>query len=344
MTIRWHLVRILVGREMLRLRKNPAAIMLLGLLLALALLISASTPPPRPTGPATCWIVYWEYDPLVELLRKRLPSNLSIKIASRDDFPLNADRPVYPPGDHAIELRPQVLDADGNPHPQIAFLYSGDTEQILFPYTQWFWSITAEHLGDLAPLQIVSQPLQTTRKPRGLESTSLTDLLTPEMTASLLLFAVQFFICCHLFVSFTSQDRERGTLNALALTPAHPVEILYAKYIFHLILSLAASAAMIAILKPSSIGQPLLWGSIGLTSLGLLSVGTLICALCRTQSAAGLLMLCYLLGMGVVFVLGTRYTMVGSLRLMMFETHSMSLTYMSLKFGNRLILMTPLFW
>ena len=344
MTIRSDIMRTLIGREFLRLRKNPAAIMLLGLLLALAMLISASTPAPRPTGPATCWVVFWEDDPLVEALRERIPTSIPIELIARQDLEGTDDYLSYPPGDHAIELRPMVTDSQGIEHPHVMFRFSGETDEAMFPYTQWFWSATAEFLGELAPIQLSSQPIRKTRAPRGLESSSLSDLMTPEMTATLLLFAVQFFICCHLFVSFTSQDRERGTLNAISLTPAHPVEILYAKYIFHLLLWLEASAAMIVVLKSTSLGEPLLWGSIALTSLGLLSVGTLICALCRTQAAAGLMMLCYLLGMGVVFVLGTRYSMIGSLRRVMFETHSMSLSYLSLKVGNQLGLMSPLFW
>ncbi len=137
--------------------------------------------------------------------------------------------------------------------------------------------------------------------------------------------------CCHLLVSFTSQDRERGTLMALTLSPATSSEILTAKFIFHLGLSLECCVTIVAILQPMALLQPTLDAQLLLTSFGLMSVGTCISTFARTQAAAGLLALCYMLAGAVLFYLSTKFSAFAVLKQCVFENYSFPPLYQSLK-------------
>ncbi len=205
---------------------------------------------------------------------------------------------------------------------------------MIAPYLQWFWPATAEHFGSTAPFAATTLPITGTSRRAVLErlkQSSITDLMTEEFVAMILLIIVLFVTCCHLQVSFTSQDRERGTLTALALTPASTTELLLSRYIFHLTLGWTACAAIVGILRPAAFLHPSLWLTIALASIGLVSVGTVMASLARTQAAAGVLSLCYMLFGGVLFYLATKFSAFGSLKDASFESHSLPLLFLSLK-------------
>ena len=71
--------------------------------------------------------------------------------------------------------------------------------------------------------------------------------------------------------------------------------------------------------------------TIALASIGLVSVGTVMASLARTQSAAGVLSLCYMLFGGVIFYLATKFSAFASLKDAAFESHSLPLLFLSLK-------------
>ena len=134
-----------------------------------------------------------------------------------------------------------------------------------------------------------------------------------------------------MIVSFTSQDRERGTLIALALSPITMSELLQAKILFHLSLSAIGSAAVIAILKPAALSHASLWATLFLTGLGLCSVGMVIASLSKTQSTASLLALCYMLVGAVVFYLATQFSAFATVKMLSFEHYSFGMVYLSLQ-------------
>jgi len=205
---------------------------------------------------------------------------------------------------------------------------------VLDPFWEWFWpTITTYHAGGLR-FEQMSEPLgpqAASRRAASLEETSVADLVTSELVGTILLLIVQFFACCHLLVSFTAQDRERWTLSALVLSPAKTSEILLAKFIFHLAISVGGCVAIVAILKPIVLTQPLLWLTIFLTSVGLMCVGTCIATLTRTQASAALLALCYMLAGTVLFYLSTRFTAFRLLKQLAFESYTFPLLYATMK-------------
>lgn len=341
------MLAILVGREARRLRKNPTALLLLGLLTAISVLLSLSRPGPKPQ--MNCWVVYENSSPWTEVLRQRAAKNPRIHVVSVAEVKSLSDVRIYPPHDCAIELVEHVSNVLVAPEPDqtghveivphdptiaVRFLYPGSDPNVIAPYLQWFWPITAEHFGSTSPVETTTSPITGTSRAAVMErlkQSSITELMTEEFVATVLLIIVLFVTCCHLQVSFTSQDRERGTLTALALTPASISEMLLSRYIFHLALGWTACVVIVAILRPAAISHPSLWVTIALASIGLVGVGTVMASLARTQAAAGVLSLCYMLFGGVIFYLATKFSAFGSLKDASFESHSLPLLFLSLK-------------
>jgi len=325
MIVRPRFLKILFNREVLRLRKNPSALLLIGLLTAISLLLSLSRPAPKP--PINCWVAYSQESPWIEQLRRTAQRNKLIHIVAMSDVKSVSDWRVYPPTDCAIEILSEEKLA-------VRFLYPGNDPNVLSPFLQWFWPTTVEHFGSTPP--VTQQTLPVTGSSRGAvverrKQSSLTDLMNEEFVATILLIIVLFVTCCHLQVSFTSQDRERGTLMALALSPASPTELLVSRYLFHLALALSSSAAIIGILRPTAFGHLSMWLTIILASSGMVGVGTVIASLSRTQSAAGVLSLCYMLVGGIVFYLSTKFSAFATLKEASFESHCFPLLFLSLK-------------
>ena len=332
------IIRVLLGREILRMRKNPSALLLVGLLVALALLLAASRPKnqlQQTNRVVPCWIVYSQDGPWIADLKASLPEGLPVRIISQDKVPRSGNNFRYPAGHSAIELLPQRSSNQFH----IRYLYSGKDPNVLAPILMWFWPTTTEYFGNTPQFTQEVIPLQKTNPAADLANDSVSELMTTELVGTMLLCMVQFFTCCHLLVSFSSQDRERGTLTALALTPANTAEILIAKYIFHLTISLSASALILGILKPAALSQPVLWCVIALTGLSLMSVGTTIASLAKTQVTASFLTLCYMLVGGTVFYLGSRFSIFGYLTKATFEHYSFMLIFANMKYNFGILLL-----
>lgn len=335
------MLRVLVGREALRLRKNPSALLLLGLLTAISMLLAMSRPGPKPV--MKCWVVFAQESPWIEALRQRAANNDRIRIVPISEVNSISDWRIYPPQDCAIEILSESntlahasgFNEESQPDPfAIRFLYPGNEPNVLQPFLQWFWPATVEHFGHTPPIAAVNLPITGVSRAAVMErlkQSSLSELMNEELVATILLIVVLFVTCCHLLVSFTSQDRERGTLTALALTPASTGELLTARYIFHLALGWTACAAIVGILRPSAFGHTSLWLTLGLASTGMVGVGTVISSLARTQNAAGVLALCYMLFGGVLFYLATKFSAFGFVKSASFESHSFPLLFLSLK-------------
>ncbi|RLS35732.1 MAG: hypothetical protein DWH78_09825 [Planctomycetota bacterium] len=329
------MIRILLLRECRRLWKNPSAVMLVGLLIAISLLVATGGAEPK--SEMQCWVVYWQDSDWIEQLKMRRPEREEIHIEPASRFPRTGEHLVYPKNSCAIEIRPSGVDSDAEAASvRITYRYPGKDPNVLMPYLCWFWPASIHYFGDAPPfLQQtlpIGVPLRRAVTPlENLQDSSVADLVTTEIAATALLFVVQFFTCCHLLVSLTSQDRERGTLTALALTPVSIAEILTARCLFHLTISMGASSAVLAILQPSALVQPLLWIVLVLTSLGMMAIGTTIATLSRTQTTAGLLTLSYMLGVGVVFYLSTQFPAFDWVKLGMLERYSLPLVYLNLK-------------
>lgn len=330
--IRLSMLKILLGREFMRLKKNPSALLLLGMLAAVAVLMATSRPVDKPSKPVAenFWIIYDRETEWLKFLEEQRPEHPPIKILSRDRVTNgNAQgRIALPPGDCGLEIKHEV---EGD-HLKVRMtgLYFGPSSDILDPLMNWFWPKTVEFRERAVSFSFQAMPMGG-RRPKSLDETSLSDLVKAEVVGTVLLLIVQFFTCCHLLVSFTSQDRERGTLTALVLSPARMSEILIARFVFHLMLSMIGSIAVVAILQPIALTRPILWITLLVTSVGLMSVGTCIATLAKTQASAALLGLCYMLGGAVLFYLSSKFTAFSLLKRGSFESYAFLLIYQTLK-------------
>lgn len=345
MILRWHIIRILLAKQLLRLKKNTAAYALLGLLLAITILMAVGSKTLKAKDSVDkqvlpCFIVFETEGDWMEYLGANLKdAGLPIAIVTRDELLKPGQRVVqYPFGVSVIEVYPGGLAVD-QPH-RIRYLHSGN-EAALGPFKSWFWKHTTEFHGQTGSIkeELGVIKLPTTDKEAQEEAAnaigktpSFTDVLTPELVGTVMLFAVQFFLCCHLLVAFTSQDRERGTLLALSLSPASVLEILSAKYIFHVGLSVFFSMVVISILNPASLTHGGLWLIMILASIGYTSVGIVMASFAKTQSAAGLLTMCYMLVAGVVAYLATSYSSFDTIQKATFEHYSFTLSVIGMKY------------
>tara|TARA_R110002072_G_scaffold233795_1_gene391398 strand:+ start:81328 stop:82473 length:1146 start_codon:yes stop_codon:yes gene_type:complete len=345
--IRSAMIRILLGREFRRLRKNPSALMLIGLLSAVALLMATSRPvsnegaqsdPNSATQSAVnVWLIYDQQSQWLVHLSENLPDSPTIRIVHRDRVPIENGTWKLPPQDAAVEIvyGDEFRTSQGTAFGKVVLngRYPGRDAKVLAPFWNWFWPALTEYHTDGLRFEQSSSPLgsQAAATPASLEDTSVADLVTNELIATMLLLIVMFFACCHLLVSFTAQDRERGTLSALVLSPANTSEILLAKFLFHLLISLGGSITIVAILKPIALTQPVLWLVILLSSIGLMCVGTCIATLAKTQASAALLALCYMLGGTVLFYLSTKFTAFYFIKQLAFENYTFPLLFSTMK-------------
>ena len=334
-------IKTLVGREALRLLKNPSALMVLGLLLAFSLLLALSRNDKKPT--MLCVIGYPDKyatsgpggtpSKFVEKLTRAATNKFRIGPLSR--IPVFREQRVYPPNTCAIELLELPADDGSTTQLSVAYRYPGGKSEVLEPFLRWFWPIAVDHFGRVNVVEqaaTASRPMSSTALVmERLQSGSLSELMNAELAAAVLLLVVQFVTCCQLIVSFTSQDRERGTLTALALSPITMSELLQAKILFHLGLSVLGCGAVIAVLKPSALSHASLWATLLLTSLGLCSVGMVIASLAKTQSAASLLALCYMLVGAVVFYLASKFSAFAGVKSFAFENYSFGMVFLSLQ-------------
>jgi ABC-type transport system involved in cytochrome c biogenesis permease component len=333
----------LIEREVMRLFKNPSALMLIGLLVAFSILLVLSRNDKKST--MTCWIVCPDQalsaagdgnqQAFVRKLSAQAEQTATIRVVPFSRVPEYRRQRVYPSNTCAIELIELPASNDPASGLKVAYRHPGGKSEVLEPFLRWFWPVAVDHFGHVA----VTEQAATVSRPTSaadlvmekLQSGSVRDLMNEDLAAAILLLIIQFVTCCQLIVSFTSQDRERGTLTALALSPITMTELLQAKILFHIGLSAIGSAAVIAVLKPAALTHASLWVTLLLTGLGLSCVGMVIASLTKTQSSASLLSLCYMLVGAVVFYLATRFSAFAAVKSLSFENYSFGMVYLSLQ-------------
>lgn len=346
--IRPRMIRILFGRELKRLKKNPSALMLIGLLAAIALLAAFSGPTIGNAGAESATlkvlVVYDEYTPTVKSLIASRPKQdfQNIKFVNRQHV-ARGNRLIAPDDFCVVELCNKQDEAERT---TVIAHYVGMDPNVLNSFWEWFTPALADAAG--TKLWVDQKLVQRSDflGAKAVQDSSLSDLVKKEIIGTALLLMVQFFACCHLLVSFTAEDRERKTLNALALSPAGLSEIMVAKGAFHLCLSLVGTALITAIISPTALMRPLLWCTVLITSVAMMSVGTCIATLAKNQAAAGMLALCYMMAGAILFFLSTKLFAFRILKGFTFESYTFPLLFFVFKYPDRTIFplaIVPLF-
>ncbi len=136
-------------------------------------------------------------------------------------------------------------------------------------------------------------------KERSVEGNAL-DLRAVIATA-LVLFSL-CFTCVYLMPSLMCEEHERGLLLAQALSPASAAEILAAKFLFYPAFGILLATLLAGIHNPSVLGRPFFWMSLATLAVGTLGIGMTIACLAKTQRAASLGALCYMLAVALILL------------------------------------------
>ena len=342
--IRPRIIFILLKKEILRLRKNPSAITLLFLLAAIALLVSLSwTDPESSEADATCYIIYpanTENSGWIRYLKKYEHTCENAKVISRDKLAKNGQPLSFEQTECAIEITPSRRTRSGLQKVKVIYHYPEEKETMVSGTASWFWATWKQYGTKRVDYDVSFKTFQS-ENATGIASTirnGASKNLNLGLISTMLLLAVQFFACCHLYVSFASQDRERGTLGALAMSTANTTEIIAARAVFHLTLGFSVSALILLIMKPTALLQANVW----LTLLGVgsawLAIGTLITSITKTQSQASMLMFSYMLAGAILFFMASQFPIFAVLQQLTFENHAVNLLNTSLESGYALLL------
>lgn len=330
---------VLYSKEWLRLRRNPAALMAVGLLILMALLVSieskASAQAKRASrGP--CLVVYPAEDDFIRHLKANQHPRLPVRFQAlprafeagvRMDYPARVSC-VAEIGmrrtDSAANTDSAFKTESARAERRVLFRYAGTDLKQINGLSRWVLAgLAAYHSGD--NIQQGLRPLPAKAAATASSTFDLGSSKSKAVVGAMLMFSTQFFVCCALFISLTAHERERGITQALAMTTAGPGEQWLAKFLFHLTLSLLASAVILQILMPVMLQAALSWLLIVCSSIGLISIATLLTSLSRSQTSASLMGFCYLMLVGVVFALAQNFPAFDMLRGFMFEFHSISL-------------------
>jgi hypothetical protein len=293
--MRWYIIRTLLHKEVLRHAANRGGIVLVLLLVGASMLLSFFGPGEAAGGLAPgvqlCFVDYWAPTPLVEHLRGRVPAELAGHVRFRQVHHVPTDAAgtlLYPQGTGAIQLRPGP---DGSQ--TVCFWHPGDPAA-LAPFEVWFWEEAyrfareqEDASGALPQLQAEHAALRGGLDPRSGVATAL------------VVFGL-FFVCVYLLPSLTCEERERGVLLAQALSPAAPREILAAKFLLYPVLGLGLAAVLAGTYRPAALARPFFWLALLAAVAGAMGVGLTIASLARTQRAASMGAMCYMLAVALV--------------------------------------------
>jgi hypothetical protein len=297
---------VLLWKEMLRHRANRGGLALLLLLVVASLLLSfggrAGAVSALSPNVKHCYVDYWQEDGLIDHLRQHQPAELADQLEFRQAQRVRTDaegRLVYPPNTGAIQVR--ASGGVGGAGLRVEFWHPGADGGSLAPFEAWFWREAYRYrqrgvLGTSAG----AVPLE--------EATSVHSELSggmdprSAMASSLVLFGL-FFVCVYLLSSLTCEERERGVLLAQALSPATAAEILGARFLFYATVGMALAAVLAGIYEPHVLVRPFFWAVLLVSAAGSMGVGLTIAAVARTQRAASMGALCYLLVVSLLLFL-----------------------------------------
>jgi ABC-type transport system involved in multi-copper enzyme maturation permease subunit len=326
-----YLFRVLFYKEWMRLKRNPSALMAVGLLILMAFLVNIETQPKDQrlsNANRACRVVYSIEDDFIRHLKANQHPKLLVKFLKVEVRLDGSSYVDYASGINCVAEISELVTKAGKPTRRITFRNSQSDLKKISGLSRWLLSGLAAHHSGMN-IQQSMQPITSNQANPSSKPFDLTNGKSKAMVSAMLVFSTQFFICCALFISLTASERERGILQALALTPASPKQLLFAKVAFHLALSLVASYIIISILKTNWFSLPVAWLFITpvllFSSLGLIAVASFIVSFNKTQTSASLMGFCYLMLVGVVFALSQNFAGFAIVKQLMFEHHVISL-------------------
>jgi hypothetical protein len=213
------------------------------------------------------------------------------------------DQTVFPPGGCVIQIRPSGTDENGQALHRLLFARQGKNSLAINGNGSGPWDRSS--FPNLIEIEEKRLPLSHSADERSMVATAL------------VMFSMCFF-CVYLLPALTCEERERGTLLAQALSPASPLEILAAKFLFYPAVGIGLAAVLAGIYNPVVLIRPLFWLVLVITTVGYLGVGMTIASLAHTQRMASMGALAYMLTVGL-FLYITEHFGIPSIRFVALE-------------------------
>jgi len=318
-------IAVLYSKEWLRLKRNPAALMAVGLIILMAFLVSlenTASKIQKQKEQIPCAIIYSKDSALIDFLRQD-------KLAGKFSFvKVEANEIGSAAGSRSLRCVAEITEhSSTETNISITFKAVDIKSEQMSALSRWLLAAIAMHRHNIVLKQTL-EPIKDKQPATTLGNIDLGSNQAKSMIGAMMIFSAQYFLCCALFISFTGHEKERGILQSIALTTTSPTEILISKYLFHTTLSIIASFIIATILAPKGI----VWAFYDyllllfvFSSIGFISVATIITSFNRNQSTAGLVGFCYLMTMGVIFSLAKKFKMFALIKAWMFEGYAIDL-------------------
>jgi hypothetical protein len=271
---------------------------------------------------------YVEYDRPTAFV-SRLQNSVDPKLFGKIVFRPRAANEIgglatYEPGTGAIQIRSGET-AGGRAELRFWIWHPEGESTAMAPYEAWFWKEARRALQQEAE-RTVGKPLpsiefgdddlwavresfrtldqqaqgrmpQVTIERAALGAKPLD--VRSAIATGMVVFAL-YFSCVYLLPTLNCEERERGVLLAQALSPASPLEILAAKFLFYPTFGILLAAILAGIYKPSVLTTLFFWLAIVAMAAAFLGIGMTVAAIARTQRAAFLGSMCYLLSVSLI--------------------------------------------
>ncbi len=341
--MRWYILRALLTKEFHRHLANRGGIALGLLLLASAILLALFSPEEAAGGTGMvggvhhCYVEFDRPTPLIEHLQRNVPPELRSQVVFREFAKADSIEGVivYPPGTGAIQINQTPAKPGERAAVAVRIWHPKEEANALAPYEQWFWKESrrafAENAREKAPgVALPADPpfdnennwLVLEAHHRLQEEMAAAGPVVPDLSierqglggkvldfraaiaTGMVVFAL-YFACVYLLPTLNCEERERGVLLAQALSPASPTEILTAKFLFYPALGIGLAAALAGIYRPSVLSSLFFWLSLLAVAAGFLGIGMTVATLAKTQRAAFLGAMCYLLTVSMVLLICT---------------------------------------
>lgn len=329
--MRLYIIRALVRKEVGRHLANRGGVALALMLVAAAVLLSVFNPAGTAGetagtgmvgGVHHCYVEYAGDLPLVEHLKATVPPELGPQVLFRRRPAGYVEGLVnYQPGIGAIHIR-QDRDTAGRPRLTFSVWHPRGDPAAMAPYEAWFWrealnglySQAATPAPSFAPddLWAVREAFRQLEDDAGtavpavaIERQGLGGKVLDVRSAvatGMVVFAL-YFACVYLLPTLNCEEREKGVLLAQALSPASPAEILAAKFLFYPVFGGGLAAIIAGIYKPAVLWAPFFWLSLLAVAAGFLGIGMTVATLAKTQRAAFMGAMCYLMAVALFLVI-----------------------------------------
>ena len=286
-----------------------------------------------------CYVDYDRATPLIKHLQENVPPELKAQVRFREIPPSRIGTLIdAPPGTGSIQLTTRY-EPGKRPVVEVHVWHPDGEPNALAPYEQWLWKETrrafaAEAAKKMPGTTPPEEPVfdadkwlvleshkrfqEQTEAARGADAGGVP--LVPDLSidrrglggkvldfraaiaTGMVVFAL-YFSCVYLLPTLNCEERERGVLLAQAITPASPTELLAAKFVFYPVFGIGLAATLAAVYKPDVLSSLFFWLALFAVGGGFLGIGMTIAAWAKTQRAAFLGGMCYLLSVSMVLLI-----------------------------------------